>query len=348
MKDEEEVSSGSSFILHPFEEEIPMAPPVKPGRLIKSYSMPVDAAVFKGVPSVTALKLVPSANVLLAAAMDRRVVSCDLAAEAPRRIAAKHLAWAHDNWVHSLDVHPDGARVATGGIDRKIKLWKWGLDLPLADFKAHDDCVRSLAFSPDGKRLASAGDDGRVKLWEVETAKPLTTLNAEGRFLDTLAWTVDGKQLLCSGHDGKMHIWDAAAWKLIRSIDIDNRRNIEDEPLNGGFSYPGGIRRLTTSPDGKSVAAVGLTSLHVLDLASGKETLNQAGRGFGVAFDPHSKKLAFSQEKDLVVWDFPAAGITHRIVVDQLGLFGICFLKDGQQLASGGCNGWVGLWDLTA
>ena len=57
--------------------------------------------------------------------------------------------------------------------------------------------------------------------------------------------------------------------------------------------------------------------------------------------------LAFSQEKALLVWDFQVGGLSHRIPVEQLGLFGICFLKGGQQLVSGGCNGVVGLWDLT-
>jgi WD40 repeat protein len=315
--------------------------------LLKSFAMPVDAAAFSGVPSVTALKLLPSATVLLAAAMDRRVVCCDLTANAPSRIPAKHLAWSHENWVHALDVHPDGRRVATGGADRRIKLWRWGQDKALANFKAHDDWVRAVAFSPDGRLLASAGHDGRVRLWNLE-GRPLATLDSHDRFLDTLAWSVDSKKLISSGNDGKIQVWNVASRILASHLDIDNRRYVEDEPLNGGFSYPGGIRRLTCSPDGKLLAAVGLTSLHVLDMASGKQTLEQAGRGFGVAFDPSSRRLAFSQEKDLVVWDFQTGAITHRIVTDQLGLFALCFLEGGKHLASGGCNGWVGLWDLNA
>src|SRR5689334_18383421 len=136
-------------------------PPPQPRspRLIKTFAMPVDAAVFAGVPSVTALKPLPQAKVLLAAAMDRRVVCCDLEAESPPAkpaapgapvgpapVRGKHLGWSHENWVHTLDVHPDGARVATGGTDRRIKLWKWGEEQPLAAFKAHDDCVRAVAF----------------------------------------------------------------------------------------------------------------------------------------------------------------------------------------------------------
>src|SRR4051794_41221849 len=104
------------------------ATPPRVPKLLRSFTMPVDPAVFAGVPSVTALKPLPSANVLLAAAMDRRVVCCDLSATGTGRLPAKHLAWSHENWVHSLDVHPDGSRVATGGADRRIKLWKWGQD----------------------------------------------------------------------------------------------------------------------------------------------------------------------------------------------------------------------------
>jgi hypothetical protein len=76
--------------------------------------------------------------------------------------------------------------------------------------------------------------------------------------------------------------------------------------------------------------------------------LKRAGRGFGEVFAPGSRQLAFSQEKDLVVWDLQAGRESHRIQVDQFGLFGICFLEGGRQLASGGCNGRVGLWEIPA
>src|SRR5688572_1505744 len=102
-----------------------MADAPKTPKLLKVYTMPVDPAVFSGVPSVTALKPLLKANVLLAAAMDRRVVCLDLAAEPPpvpeaekekkkdevQPIVARHMLWAHDHWIHDLDVHPDGERV---------------------------------------------------------------------------------------------------------------------------------------------------------------------------------------------------------------------------------------------
>jgi WD40 repeat protein len=324
-------------------------------RLVKSFSMPVDAAAFAGTPSVTALRLLRAANVLLAAAMDRRVVSCDLAAEsaekgadgAPPVVVGKHLGWSHDNWIHALDVHPDGERVATGGADRVIKLWKWGQEEPLAVLPGHDEWVRALLFSPDGKLLASAGDDYLIKLWDVEAAKLVATLDAKTSYLDVLAWSVDSRTLHAGGNDGKVHTWNVEQKQLLRAADIDNRRGIEDEPLNGGFSYPGGIRGMAASGDSKMLALVGLTSLAVLDPVDGKELLKQGGRGFGVAFHPAHRWLAFSQEKDIAIWDFQESKECHRIPVNQLGLFDLFFFDDGKRLAAGGCNGQVGIWDLT-
>lgn len=316
---------------------------------VKSIAMPVDAAVFAGTPSVTGLASLPAQGVLLAAAMDRRIVSCDLRAEPPPKgAAARHTAWAHANWAHDLDVHPDGVRVATGGADKEIRIWRWGQDKPLATVRAHDDCVRVVAFSRDGRLLASAGDDGLVRLWDANTAAAVATLNAGTQHLDALAWSADSRRLHAAGIDGKIFVWDVARKQLASTIDVDNRRLIEDEPLNGGFSYPGGVRGLATSPDGTKLAAVGLTSLVVLDTATGREVLRQDGRGFGVAFDPSGRRLAWSQEMDLVVWDFTLGAISHRIKANQLGLFALCFLDGGKHLASGGSNGVIGLWDLSA
>jgi WD40 repeat protein len=186
-------------------------------------------------------------------------------------------------------VHPDGERVATGGTDRAIKLWKWGSDQPLAAFPAHGDWVRVLAFSPDGRLLASAGDDRLVKLWDVETAREVATLEAGTSYLDALAWSLDGSLLHAAGNDGIIHTWRIGQNELAFATDVDNRREVEDESLNGGYSYPGGVRGMAVSPDGKLLAAVGLTSLNVLDAADGKELLKQPGRGFGVAFHPSNE-----------------------------------------------------------
>jgi WD40 repeat protein len=67
-----------------------------------------------------------------------------------------------------LAFSPDGSVLASGHLDRQIRLWAAGDDgaaRPLAMLTGHTDIITSLAFSADGARLASSSWDGTVRLW---------------------------------------------------------------------------------------------------------------------------------------------------------------------------------------
>lgn len=70
----------------------------------------------------------------------------------------------HASHVRAVAWSPDGARLATGGDDRTVRLWT-DAGQELAVLRGHDDIVRSVAFSADGERLVSASDDGVVIVW---------------------------------------------------------------------------------------------------------------------------------------------------------------------------------------
>ena len=55
--------------------------------------------------------------------------------------------------------------LASGSVDKTIKLWDAQTRQELARLKGHDFYVWSVAFSPDGRTLASGSADNTVKLW---------------------------------------------------------------------------------------------------------------------------------------------------------------------------------------
>lgn len=64
----------------------------------------------------------------------------------------------------------DGKRVATGGEDRAIRVWRVdpkaiGHNSLEATLVGHTDTVTALAFSSDGRTLYSISDDGTLRLW---------------------------------------------------------------------------------------------------------------------------------------------------------------------------------------
>ena len=139
------------------------------------------------------------------------------------------VAGAHDGPVTSLAVSSDGKTVATGGADRKLKLWDVDRQLsprkspdvgpkPPADdagksaravLKGSGKPLRSLIFSEDGPLLATPEDSGAVKLWDVATGRLLATFRGHDGPIAWVGFSPDGLILATAGRDGGARTWDA-------------------------------------------------------------------------------------------------------------------------------------------
>jgi WD40 repeat protein len=62
---------------------------------------------------------------------------------------------------------PNGQVLASGGLDKIIKLWDLEHGTALRNLPGHLQNITLLRFSADGKILASASSDAIVKLWDV-------------------------------------------------------------------------------------------------------------------------------------------------------------------------------------
>ncbi|KAK4034005.1 hypothetical protein C8A01DRAFT_39523 [Parachaetomium inaequale] len=126
----------------------------------------------------------------------------------------------HAIW--SLQVHPDGKSVVSGGADKTAKFWDFKIvqeqvlgttrttpKLKLVQsriLKVADD-ILSLRFSPDAKLLAVALLDSTVKVFFVDTLK--LYLNLYGHKLPVLSMDIsyDSKLIVTSSADKNIRIW---------------------------------------------------------------------------------------------------------------------------------------------
>ena len=64
-------------------------------------------------------------------------------------------------------VRPDTKLLATGGWDRRVRVWQWGKWKPLAVLRYHTGTVNAVCFSPCSRWLASASNDRTVAIWSI-------------------------------------------------------------------------------------------------------------------------------------------------------------------------------------
>jgi WD40 repeat protein/DNA-binding SARP family transcriptional activator len=147
----------------------------------------------------------------------------------------------------STGISPDGATLALGGEDGRVRL----LDLASGRVRAlterHDAAVRSEAFSPDGRTLATGDGQGNVIVWDVREGRAIETLEGHRAAVNSQAFSPDGRALYTGSGDESVRIWDVAGYRrLARPFRTNTVSERGEKASSPAFAL---------SPDGDTLAA---------------------------------------------------------------------------------------------
>jgi WD40 repeat protein len=230
--------------------------------------------------------------------------------------------------------------------------------------------IMEMAFSPNGRRLATAGGEapnarrttlfvGVVKLWNVETGKELARLGDLPNRSDSVVFSSDEKYLAAGTwgvpgelpKPGEVWVWDATNFKLFHTFKMKPEIIPGEEPCS--------VTCLAFNAQGtRLAAAVSDGTVHVWELPSGREALNQNGHqgapGINeiditglvlgprravrcVTFHPDGRRLALAGYNRVVrVWDSETGKETQAFRFDVPRINAVAFSPDGRQLAAAG------------
>jgi WD40 repeat protein len=230
---------------------------------------------------------------------------------------------------------PDGAMLATGGTDGKIRLWEVGTRKQVLEIAGHTDWVRSIAFSPDGKRLASCGDDFMVRVWSLNSGKCLRTIDQHVNRVWSVAFSPDGKRLASSSEDRTVRVWDVKSKQCIRQLQED--------------SAP--VWSIAFSPQGNRIAGGGddkIVRVWNIDTGECMHKLKQHdGMVAAVAFSADGAWLASAGDDRIVrVWNLETGECAHRFEGHSSRVFSIAFAPAGGAIASAGDDQSLRVWNL--
>jgi len=117
-------------------------------------------------------------------------------------------AWqAHSDWILGSAISADGARLATAGADRLVRIWSLASHQRLFSLTGHGGKVLSVDFSADGARLASASEDKTVRVWNPLTGQALATLPGHSASVRAVRFTQRASLLASGSDDGTIRLW---------------------------------------------------------------------------------------------------------------------------------------------
>lgn len=146
---------------------------------------------------------------------------------------------SHNGSICAVEFSPDGQILASGGTDRRIRLWNPDTAKIIYTLDGHQEPVTALKFMPNGKILISTGVDRTIRFWDLETKQLLKTIEAHEHKIHALVISPDGQTIITCSSDRTIQI---------RQLGSSSTAHI----LQG---HQDAVLTVAISPDGKTIAS---------------------------------------------------------------------------------------------
>ena len=237
----------------------------------------------------------------------------------------------------SIAFSPKGDVLASGSVERVVKLWDIRSGDCLATLEGHEYPILALAFSPDGNKLVSGSGDTTLMIWDLENHSRLHHLKGHGFYVVTCDWDPKGYRIVSGSVDAKICEWDANSGEMIQ-------RHSE---------HRAAVHQVRFTPDGSRLAS-GSSDNHMIlwDSSGTPMKVEQILQGHNaevraLSFSEDGKYLASgSSDKTIYLWDTEKLAI-HGEASTMGEIDGIEWYPKTSSFLSADGTGAIIRWEVT-
>ncbi|XP_011928091.1 PREDICTED: autophagy-related protein 16-1 isoform X4 [Cercocebus atys] len=127
---------------------------------------------------------------------------------------------AHDGEVNAVQFSPGSRLLATGGMDRRVKLWEvFGEKCEFkGSLSGSNAGITSIEFDSAGSYLLAASNDFASRIWTVDDYRLRHTLTGHSGKVLSAKFLLDNARIVSGSHDRTLKLWDLRSKVCIKTV----------------------------------------------------------------------------------------------------------------------------------